>query len=86
MTKGKGSKKKEPSPPPTPKEKKQVSLAQIRADDKAAGQEGKALAAAIRGTYGWCSVVSRRSKAQISEEFHARNALEAEDAKAQENQ
>ncbi len=83
--KGRGSKGKEP-PPPTPKEKKPVSQAQIRADDKAVGQEGKASAAAVRGTYGWCSVASRRSKAQISEEFHARNALEAEDAKAQENQ
>ncbi len=64
-----------------PKEKKKAS-----SDDKAMGQKGKALAAAIRGSYSYSTVASWHMKAQIAEEFHKRNALEQDNAKVQENQ
>ncbi len=53
---GKGKKKVEP---PLVKEKKGPSQAEVRADNKATGQRGMALAASVRATYGMKTVRGR---------------------------
>ncbi|MCP4548475.1 MAG: hypothetical protein GY835_18615 [bacterium] len=70
---------------PPPKEKKKASQAEIRADNKAVGQQGQASAAVIRSSYGYSSVASRRTKAEIADEFHERNKLMLDNKQAMEN-
>ncbi len=83
---GKGKKKDKDQLPPQQKERKRVSPAETRADNKAMGEQGMAAAASIRATYGMKTVSGRRSKAEIAAEFRARNALEKNDKQAQYNQ
>ncbi len=82
----KGKKQEEETPPPQPKEKKRATQAEIRADDKAAGQQGKASAAAAQASYGFGSVTGRHMKSEIADEFHKRNNLERDNKRAQENE
>ncbi len=81
---GRGKKKDERLLPP--KEKKKASQAEVRAENKATGQQGKALAAAVRSSYGYSTICGWRSKAEIAEEFHARNDLEWNNMQAWHNQ
>ncbi len=75
--KGKAKEKKDKDqPPPQQKEKKKVSPAEVQAENKATGQQGKALAASVHVSYHYSTVCGQRSKAEIAEELHARNALE----------
>ncbi len=84
MLGSRGKKKEEQLPPP--KEKKKASQAEIRVDNKATGQQGKASAAIIRDSYGYSSVSDQRMKAEIADEFHKRNKLVQDNMKAQENE
>ncbi len=79
---GRGKKKAEP---PLVKEKKGPLSAEIRADNKATGQQGKASAASVRAGYGLSMICNRRSKAEIAAEFQARNDLEKDNTLAQHN-
>ncbi len=74
-------KKKEPAP----KEKKGTSSAEVRADNKASGQQGMASAAAVHASYGQSTICHHRMKAEIYEEFLTRNKLELDNAKAGHN-
>ncbi len=85
MPGSKGGKKKDERLP-LPKEKKKASPAEVQADNKATGQRGKASVAATRVSYGYSTVCSWHTKAEIADEFHARNALEWDDMKARHNQ
>ncbi len=85
MPGSRGGKKKEELLLP-PKEKKKASQAEIRADNKAAGQQGKALAAVVHSGYGYSSISNQRTKAQIADEFHKRNKLELDNKQAMENE
>ncbi len=78
---GKRQKKKEPPL----KEKKGMSGAEVRAVDRASGQQGLASAAAIHAVYGHSTVTNRRTKAKIQQEFEARNKLELDADKARHN-
>ncbi len=84
MSGRRGKKQGEALPPP--KEKKRASPAEIWADDKATGQEGKVSAAVIRSSYGYSSMVNRRTKAQINEDFQKRNWLMRDNEEARQNQ
>ncbi len=81
---GRGKKKEETLLPP--KEKKRASPAEIRAENQAMGQQGKASAAAVRGSYGFSSVSGRRTKGEIADEFHKRIKLEQDNKKAWETE
>ncbi len=81
-----GKKKDKDQPSLQQKEKKRVLQAEVRAEDKATGQQGKASAASVRVSYGFSMVSGQHSKAEIAEEFHARNALEWNNMKAWYNQ
>ncbi len=72
---GSGRGKKKAEPPPV-KEKKGPSTAEIRAENKATGQQGKASAASVHAGYGLSMICNCRSKAEIAAEFWARNDLE----------
>ncbi len=81
MMPGSGKGKKKVQPPPV-KEKKGPSPAEIRAENRATGQQGKASAASVRAGYGLSTICNRRSKAEIAAEFRARNDLEKDDTLA----
>ncbi len=68
MPGGKGKKKKEPL---LVKEKKGTSAAEVWADNKATGQQGKASAASVRAGYGLSMVCGCKSMAEICAEFQA---------------
>ncbi len=85
MPGSRGGKKKEELLPP-PKEKKKASQAEIQADNKATGQQGKASAAIICGSYSYSSISNRRTKAEIADEFHKRNKLELDNKQLRENE
>ncbi len=78
---GKRSKKKET----LLKEKKGTSSAEVQADNRASGQQGMASAVAVCASYGQSTICNCRMKAEIYEEFLARNKLELDNAKARHN-
>ncbi len=69
MGNGKRQKKKETPP----KEKKGTSSAEAWAEGRALGQQGLASATAIHASYGQRMVTKRQTKAEIKQEFQARN-------------
>ncbi len=79
---GKGKKKKEL---PLAKEKKGMLTAEVRADSKATGQQGKASAASVRAGYGLSTICGRKSKAEIGAEFSAQSKLEMDNTLARHN-
>ncbi len=77
----KQSKKKEP----LEKEKKGPSPAEIRAENRATGKQGKASAVSVRASYSQSTICGCRMKAEICAEFQAQNKLEMDNAKAWHN-
>ncbi len=80
---GNGRRQKKKETPP--KDKKGMSSAEVRAEDRASGQQGLASAAATHVSYGQSKVTKRWMKAEIKEVFQARNRLELDDHKARHN-
>ncbi len=77
-----GKKKKEVH---KPKEKKVMLHTETKSDDRASGQQGLASSAATRVSYGQSMVTQRRMKAEIKEEFRARNKQELDANKVRHN-
>ncbi len=70
------------------KEKKATSSAKVKVDDGASGQQGLALSMATRVSYGksMAGTPQHRTKAEIHDEFWARNELEKNATLAKHNE
>ncbi len=80
-----GNRKRQMKKETPPKENKGMSNTEVRADDRASGQQGLASATAIHASYGHSTITKHWMKAEIQQEFLARNKLELDADKVRHN-